>query len=81
MIVDQHRERFVLIALAGLFLLAGLWAGLVRLGWTLPVLNDQFPFVHGPVMVVGFLGDANQPRTGRGIGPSLALWHPYPDCP
>ena len=56
MIVDQHRERFVLIALAGLFLLAGLWAGLVRLGWTLPVLNDQFPFVHGPVMVVGFLG-------------------------
>lgn len=44
------------MALAGLSLLSGLWAGLVRLGWILPVPNDQFPFIHGPVMVVGFLG-------------------------
>ena len=56
MIVDQYRGRFILIALAGLSLLAGLWAGSVRLGWILPVPNEQFPIVHGPVMVVGFLG-------------------------
>jgi hypothetical protein len=54
--VDQHRSRFVLIALAGISLLAGLWAGVVRLGWLLPSPNEQFPFIHGPLMVVGFLG-------------------------
>jgi hypothetical protein len=56
MIINQPRGRFVLIALAGLSLLTGLWSGLVRLGWSLPVPNDQFPLVHGPVMLVGFLG-------------------------
>jgi hypothetical protein len=72
MIINQHRERFVLIALAGLSLLAGLWAGLVRLGWILPVLNDQFPFVHGPVMVVGFLG------TLIGLERAVALGRVWP---
>ncbi|HEY7322064.1 MAG TPA: hypothetical protein VIE89_31240 [Candidatus Binatia bacterium] len=56
MSISQHPGRFILMALAGLSLLSGLWAGLVRLGWILPVPNDQFPFIHGPVMVVGFLG-------------------------
>jgi hypothetical protein len=70
--VNQHRERFVLMALAGLFLLAGLWAGLARLGWILPVLNDQFPFVHGPVMVIGFLG------TLIGLERAVALGRDWP---
>jgi hypothetical protein len=56
MTINQCRARFVLIALAGFSLLAGLWSGLVRLGWILPVPNDKFPLTHGPVMVVGFLG-------------------------
>jgi hypothetical protein len=56
MIINRPRGRFFLVGMAGLSLLAGLWAGLVRLGWNLPVPNDQFPFIHGPVMVVGFLG-------------------------
>jgi hypothetical protein len=56
MSISQHLGRFVLMALAGFSLLAGLWAGLIRLGWILLVPNDQFPFVHGPVMVIGFLG-------------------------
>jgi hypothetical protein len=72
MIVNQRRECIVLMALAGLFLLAGLWAGLVRLGWILPVLNDQFPFVHGPVMVVGFLG------TLIGLERAVALGRVWP---
>src|SRR5215470_9037611 len=73
MSVDQHRGRFILIALAGVSLLAGLWAGSARLGWTLPVPNDQFPFIHGPLMVVGFLG------TLIGLERAVALgqWWPY----
>jgi hypothetical protein len=53
---NQQRGRFVLIALAGVSLLAGLWAGTVRLGWVFPIPTDQFPIVHGPLMVIGFLG-------------------------
>jgi hypothetical protein len=48
--------RFVLMGLAGLLLLTGLWAGIARMGWFLPVPNSQFVMVHGPLMVVGFLG-------------------------
>lgn len=42
--------------LAALALLAGLWAGLIRLGWQLPALALQLPAQHGPLMVSGFLG-------------------------
>jgi hypothetical protein len=55
-IVNQLCGRFVLIVLAGFSLLTGLWSGLVRLGWILPVPSEEFPLAHGPVMVVGFLG-------------------------
>ena len=34
----------------------GLWAGLVRAGWRLPVIPAVLPFDHGPLMVSGFLG-------------------------
>ena len=50
------RLRFVLIAFGGLSLLAGLWMGLTRLGWDLPLPTAIFPLLHGPVMIVGFLG-------------------------
>ena len=42
--------------LAALALLAGLWAGLIRLGWQLPPLWLRLPAQHGPLMVSGFLG-------------------------
>jgi hypothetical protein len=42
--------------LTALALLAGLWAGLLRLGWQLPPLLLQLPAQHGPLMVSGFLG-------------------------
>jgi hypothetical protein len=42
--------------LAVLALLAGLWAGLLRLGWQLPPLSLQLPAQHGPLMISGFLG-------------------------
>jgi hypothetical protein len=53
---NQQRGRFVLIALAGVSLLTGLWVGTVRLGWIFPIPTDQFTLVHGPLMVIGFLG-------------------------
>jgi hypothetical protein len=42
--------------LAAFGLLAGLWAGLLRLGWVLPPLSPRLPAQHGPLMVSGFLG-------------------------
>ena len=54
--LHPYRWRFPLMALALLALLAGLWAGLQRLGWGLPRLQPTLPLEHGPLMVVGFLG-------------------------
>jgi hypothetical protein len=39
-----------------LALLAGLWAGLARLGWPLPLPVAHWPADHGPLLVGGFLG-------------------------
>lgn len=44
------------MALAGISLLTGLWSGLARMGWLLPLPREQFVLLHGPLMVVGFLG-------------------------
>lgn len=52
----RYRQRIPLMALAGFALLAGLWAGLLRLGWQLPPLSLRLPAQHGPLMVAGFLG-------------------------
>lgn len=49
--VSRFNVPFVLLAATAL--LAGLWAGLVRIGWTLPPLQ---PAAHGPLMISGFLG-------------------------
>lgn len=48
--------RVSLLALGGLSLLAGLNAGLVRLGVWAPIASDRVGDLHGPVMVLGFLG-------------------------
>jgi hypothetical protein len=45
---------FLLLALLGL--LAGLWAGLIRIGFTLPGMSGPLPLSHGPLMISGFLG-------------------------
>lgn len=37
-------------------LLAGMWAGLLRLGWAWPPLLLTLPANHGPLMIGGFLG-------------------------
>jgi hypothetical protein len=48
--------RFALLGLGLLSLLAGLWAGLLRLGLALPDLDRALMPAHGPLMVAGFLG-------------------------
>jgi hypothetical protein len=52
----MRRKRLPLLALAMGLLLAGLWAGLIRLGWGWPYLLAPLPMAHGPLMVGGFLG-------------------------
>lgn len=52
----QSIKRYLpLVALAILALLFALWAGLLRLGWSLPELSN-LASIHGPLMVSGFLG-------------------------
>ena len=53
---SQRGGRFVLIGLAGVSLLLGLWAGTVRLGWALPAPSESLIVYHGPLMIIGFLG-------------------------
>ena len=42
--------------LALVTLVAATWAGLIRLGWSLPVFQPALPISHGPLMVAGFFG-------------------------
>jgi hypothetical protein len=48
--------RRVLLLFSILVVLAGLWAGLLRMGWNLPWLQPGLALAHGPLMVGGFLG-------------------------
>lgn len=50
------RWRIVCIALAGVSLLSGLNAALVRLGVWAPIQSGRIADLHGPVMVLGFMG-------------------------
>lgn len=48
--------RIPLMAMAIAALIAGLWAGLLRIGWQIPPLSARLLLEHGPLMVAGFLG-------------------------
>lgn len=37
-------------------LIIALWSGLVKLGWSLPILTPSLTLAHGPLMISGFLG-------------------------
>ncbi|MBM3123804.1 MAG: hypothetical protein FJZ87_01885 [Chloroflexi bacterium] len=50
------RTPIPFLVLAIFLLLAGLWAGLMRLGWRLPALTPSLAMAHGPLMISGFLG-------------------------
>jgi hypothetical protein len=48
--------RPALVVFGILSLLAGMWAGLLRLGWPLAPIVPSLAGMHGPLMVAGFLG-------------------------
>lgn len=62
--------------LGGLSLLAGLNAGLVRLGLWAPVDSDRIGDLHGPVMVLGFLGTVISLERAQAMRHPLALLAP-----
>jgi hypothetical protein len=66
---ERRSLRVPLMALGIVALLTGVWAGLLRLGWQVPLLAATFPSAHGPLMVSGFLG------TLIGIERAAALGH------
>ncbi len=45
-----------LVALVPLILLAAMWGGLIRIGWTWPVLSPTLIISHGALMIAGVLG-------------------------
>lgn len=63
--------RLPLLLLGFLSLLAGLAAGLGRLGWTWPHVSEGLAFLHGPLMVSGFFG------TLIGLERAVALGRPW----
>jgi hypothetical protein len=65
-------RRLPLLALALVSLIAGLWAGLLRLGVDLPAFNWSLVRLHGPLMVFGFLG------TQIGLERAVALRRRWP---
>lgn len=54
--MNLRLARLPLLLLAMLALLAAMWAGLLRMGWTWPLLQPTLPISHGPLMVSGFFG-------------------------
>jgi hypothetical protein len=54
--MSKKRYRYPLMLLALIILTAAAWAGLLRLGWSWPVLQPTLPVSHGPLMVAGFFG-------------------------
>ena len=65
-------RRLPLLALAVVSLLAGLWAGLMRLGIDMPRGSIDLALLHGPLMVLGFLG------TQIGLERAVALRRRWP---
>jgi hypothetical protein len=49
-------RRLPLLVLSISALLVGMWAGLLRLGWSVPAMQPKLYAAHGPLMVCGFLG-------------------------
>jgi hypothetical protein len=72
----NRTQRMPLLFFAVAALLAGLWAGLRRLGWELPELRPGLMMAHGPLMVCGFLGTLISLERAVALGRSWALFAP-----
>jgi len=56
MVARSHLLRFLLLLICLLFLILGLLAGAVRLGWDKAWVQPTLGVIHGPLMICGFLG-------------------------
>jgi hypothetical protein len=65
-------RRLPLLAPALVALVAGLWTGLVRLGLDVPSPRPSLALMHGPLLVLGFLG------TQIGLERAVALRRRWP---
>ncbi|HSO69002.1 MAG TPA: hypothetical protein VLQ67_05120 [Arachnia sp.] len=68
--------RVALIALAGVSLLTGLNAGLLRLGLWAPVGSDRLADLHGPAMTLGFMGTLISLERAQALRTPLAYLAP-----
>lgn len=68
--------RAAIMVLAIAALLAGMWAGLLRLGWAWQPLHPALPMTHGPLMVCGFVGTLVSLERAVGLGKRWALLAP-----
>lgn len=67
--------RLSLLACAGTTLAAGLWAGLARLGWTLPQAS-ALADLHGPLLVCGVFGTLVALERAVALGQAWAFLGP-----
>ena len=68
--------RVALIALAGVSLLTGLNAALLRLGMWAPVDSDRLADLHGPAMTLGFMGTLISLERAQALRSPLAYLAP-----
>jgi len=64
------------LLLGALSLLAGLWAGLLRLPLALPAPHGLLALVHGPLMAAAFLGTVIAAERAAALGGRLLHWLP-----
>jgi hypothetical protein len=69
-------RRVPLVMAEMLALVAGLWAGVLRLAVQLPISPEMLPGVHGPLMVCGFLGTLISLERSVAIGAAWAYASP-----
>ena len=78
--IPPRRRRLApmpLMLMAMAALIVALWAGLLRLGWKLPLLDAQTLSNHGPLMVNGFLGTVISMERAVALGRNLGGRHRY----
>ncbi|WP_189587261.1 MULTISPECIES: hypothetical protein [Kocuria] len=71
-----RRIRVALLILGGISLTTGLNGAVLRLGLWAPVASDRLADLHGPLMVLGFLGTVISLERAQAIRRPLALLAP-----
>ena len=69
-------NRRLLLMVAMVTLLVGIWSGLLRLGFVWAGIGSHLPIIHGPLMVGGFLGTLISLERAVAIGKRWAYLAP-----